>query len=444
MYELAPPAIYAHESVMSDPLYRGRAERVAAACTVGREIVTFRDEDVPALVAEKGLLEGRVPMGTLDRVEDPVLMFNTFRFDSGGRAGTDALARRLGELKVGARAARPLGGRGAFLWTGYNQPGDPHAADKVCRPCWRIHQQQGCVHRCKYCALGGLLVAMVNVEEYCRHLAELVAAHPWQKTFLLDDDADPPCLEPELGVLGPLVEFFGTLEDRYLIIHTKTWNTEWLRGLKHNGNTIIVWSLSGRTQSTEIEPVAGTTEQRIEAARVAQEAGYQIRYKFKPIVPVVGWRRDAAEAVEMALARTRPDVISLCSFMWMDVDEMKSRLAQVADLLDPEFLRAAEASREEVADTRTRPFPHEMRAKLYEHYLAEIRRHDPRVPVSLSTENFAMWGDFRERLGMTATNYVCGCGPQCVPGIRKLADHPFRVAVRAPVELPGSLVAVGE
>jgi len=445
MYELSPPAIYAHESVMGEPRYRARAERVAAACRNHPQIVTFSDAEVPGLIDDREILKRRVAMGTLDHVEDPVLMFNTFRFDPEGVASAEVLGQRLAEMeRGGGHVGEALSGRGAFRWHGYNQKGDCHGADKVCRPCWRIHLQQGCAHRCLYCGLGGLLVAMVNVEDYCRHLRGIIEAHPWQQTYLLDDDADPPCLEPELGVLGPLIEFFGTLRNRYLIIHTKTWNTEWLRGLKHNGNTIVVWSLSGRTQSELIEARAGTTGQRIEAARVAEAAGYPIRYKFKPILPVRSWREDAAEAVELALSRTHPDIISLCSFMWMDIDEMKSRLAGVADLLDPGFMEAAELAREEVRDTRTRPFPLQMRAGIYDHYLTEIRRHSAEVPVSLSTESFEMWKHFGEKLGMTATNYVCGCGPQCVPGATRLVDHPFRVAVRKPLDFPGATVAIGE
>ena len=74
-------------------------------------------------------------------------------------------------------------------------PKDRYSEDKVCRPCWRIHLQEGCLHRCHYCGYGGLLAAMVNVEEYCEHLGQIIRRHPWQTTYLLDDDADPPGFE---------------------------------------------------------------------------------------------------------------------------------------------------------------------------------------------------------------------------------------------------------
>jgi spore photoproduct lyase len=396
------------------------------------EPVTFADADLPRLIAEEGLTERCVPMQSLDAVRDPILLFTTFRFD--GRFAERVRALRDAGCETGEGRLRRLLGYDAFHWANYNLEGDPARHDKVCRPCWRIHLQHGCVHRCSYCGFGGLLVACVNVEDYCGHLGEIVRRHPWQETYLLDDDADPMCLEPEHGALGRLMEWFATLDDRYLIVHTKTWNADWLRGVEHGGNTIIVWSLSGPTQSRLIEPNTGTTEQRIEAARVAQEAGVPIRYKFKPIVPVKGWREEAAYAVDLLFQKTRPDVISLCVWMWNDVEEMKRRLP--VDLLDPECLAAAEAAVEEMADTRARPFPPHVRQAVYEHYLAEIRKHDPDVPVSLSTENFAMWKVLGPKLGFTATNYVCGCGPQSTPGARKLGCHAFRVAVRDDEGIP--------
>jgi Spore photoproduct lyase len=426
MYPINPPAVFAHESVMANGAYRAGVERVVAGLAEPRTIETYTDDQLPMLIRERGLLDRRVAMGTLDEVHDPILLFNTFRFN--GEEAQRALGRQLAD--EGLNVGNDLLGLDAFHWANYNLPGDANQKHKVCRPCWRIHLQRGCLHRCAYCSLGGLLTCMVNVDEYCVHLKELMERHPWQKTFLLDDDADPPGVEPELGGLGELIEFFGTLEDRYLIVHTKTWNTDWFRNLKHNGKTIIVWSLSADTQSRFIEPKAGTTEERIEAARAAEEAGYTIRYKFKPIIPVKDWRRDAADAVEMLFARTHPDMISLCTFMWMDIDKAKERLAPVLDLLDPGYLRLAEEQRGKATNPITQPFPDAVRAEIYAHYFAEIRKHHPTIPVSLSTESFQMWDQFAPDLGMTATNYVCGCGPQATPGSTKLTCHPFTTAVR--------------
>jgi len=434
LYRLHPPAIYIHERVAKNMEYRAGVDRVIEALESPVVPVEFGDGDIPDMILSQGILKNRQAMGTLEQVSDPILLFDTFRFD--GRNAVASRKRHLIGRGVPPNLCRnSLLGTGAFHWANYNLEGDPHRQDKVCRPCWRIHLQEGCVHQCKYCSFGGLLVCMMNVQEYCGYLGQIISRHPWQKTYLLDDDGDPPCLEPELGTLGTLIEYFGKQQERYLVIHTKTWNTEWMTSLRHQGNTIVLWSLSGRTQSRELEPATGTFEERVEAARIAEEAGYTVRFKFKPIIPVKNWREEADEAVELLFQKTHPDVISLCCFMWMDVDEMKRRLPQ--EMLDPWALTAAEEDREEMEGTRAKPFPQRIRKEIYQHYVKAIRKHDPKIPVTLSTENFRMWAEMGRELGYSATNYPCGCGPQTVPGQGKLKCHPFRVAVRNDDGIPG-------
>jgi hypothetical protein len=274
--------------------------------------------------------------------------------------------------------------------------------------------------------LGGVLITMVNVEEYLEQLDVLMDAHPWQETYLLEDDADVPGLEPELDALGPIIEHFGRRDDRYLIVHTKSANVDWMLDLAHNGKTIFVWSISGPTQRDRFEPATATTVERIDAAGRAQRAGYPVRYKFKPIIPVQGWREDADKTIDMIFERTDPDVISLAVYMWMDAEEMVRRLDE--DVLDGEFLAAARRQAERLADKRTRPFPRELRMEIYRHHLRRIRRHSAEIPVSLSTESPEIWREMARELGADLAHYTCGCGPNATPGRKKLACSAFDIA----------------
>ena len=422
-YELRPPAVYAHESVARDPRYRERLDRVVAGLAEPVDVIVYTDEELPVLINERKIAAGRVPMGTPGEVPDPILLFNTFRFDGRRQERMEWLKSECGEVG-GYHLAEALAGYGAFCWF------DARKGDKVCRTCWRLHFQNGCVHKCRYCSLGGLLVTMVNVEGYIEHLDALIKSNPWQETFLLEDDAEIVCLEPELGCTGEIIEYFGTLEDKYLIIHSKSANVDWMLDLEHGGRTIVVWSISGPTQAREFEPVAGSTEERIDAAQRLQEAGYAVRYKFKPIIPMRGWREEAAETVRMIFERTDPDIVTLCVLMWMDAAEMK-RMLDVS-LLDPEYVRAAEEAVEEVKGSACSPFPPRVRAEIYEHHLREIRKHSAEVPVSLSTESYEMWKLFGGGLGAAGTDYVCGCGPNSVPRRKKLACSAFEVCKAGP------------
>jgi hypothetical protein len=82
----------------------------------------------------------------------------------------------------------------------------------------------------------------------------------------------------------------------------------------------------------------------------------------------------------------------------------------------------------------TKPFPEPQRAEIYQHCIDEIRKWNSDVPISLSTETWSMWRRFADQLGAQPHNYVCGCGPQCTPGLKRLSLNSWSVAQRVPVD----------
>jgi hypothetical protein len=419
----SPPRVYVLKEVWDDPLCAARAERVCAACP-SAEVRTFTYDDLPAIVVEEGW-DHFPHMGAMKEVPPPIPVLGKFRFDR------EAVRRDEERMRAAYRGSGGFswhlaagGGAFTFFCSGLKEikPNPQH----VCRPQWRIHQGRGCPHQCAYCSLGGCLISHVNTEEYIERLADLLRHNPWQKTWLYDDVMDVLTLEPELNTLAPLMRFFESTGDRYLIIHTKSDRVEGLLEAGAPRNTIVVWSLSGPTQSRRLERVAGTTEGRVEAARRCQDAGITIRYKFKPIVPVRSWREDATFAVDYALNRTKPDNLSMTVLMWMDVEALKECISP--DMLDAEFLDAAEKAAGELKGSRVGPFPHEMRARIYRHYLSEIRARDAEIPVTISTESLEMWKTMGPDLGFRPGDYVCGCGAGATPWKKRLDTNPWQDA----------------
>ncbi len=415
-----PPRVYVLKDAWDRPECARRAERIAEACA-GAEVRTFTYDELPGIVVEEGW-DHFPRMGELAEVPPPIPVLSVFRFDR------EAVRRDEERMRAAYRGDGGFnwhlaagGGAFRFFCSGLNKirPNPEH----VCRPQWRIQQGRGCPHQCAYCALGGHLLTNVNTEEYIGRLADLLAQNPWQKTFLYDDVMDVPTLEPQHDSLRPLMQFFETTGDRYLIIHTKTDRVRPIIDAGAPENTIIAWSLSGPTQSAQLEKMAGTTETRIEAARQCQEAGIQIRYKFKPIIPVPNWRDEAAYAVDLALSRTQPDNLSMTALMWMGIEDVRACIPD--ELLDPEFVRAGENADAQTRSARTGPFPAEFREQIYRHYLAEIRKRDPDIPVAISTESLDMWKSLAPDLGFTPATYVCGCGAGATPGKRALDTSPW-------------------
>lgn len=432
-----PPALYVLDAVWENPAAARRVEGLCKAFP-GVAPQTFSYADLPGLVVEQGF-DKRVRMGTLEAVPPPALILGLFRFDREAVA-RDAARMQAAYTGSGSFPFHTAAGGNAFTFfcsaLDELRPNPEH----VCRPQWRIHQGNGCPHQCAYCDLGNFLISHVNTEEYIERLSDLIRRNPWQRTWLYDDIMDVLTLEPELDTLAPLMRFFEQTRDYYLILHTKSDRVHGLIEANAPHNTIVAWSLSGPTQSTRLERVAGTTDTRIEAARRCEEAGIQIRYKFKPIIPLRRWREEASYTIGAALERTHPDNLSMTVLMWSRIEDVLTYIPM--ELFEPQFVAAAEAARDELRSRRYGPFPHPVRETIYRHYLAEIRARDPEIPVTISTESLDMWKTLGGDLGFTPADYVCGCGAGAIPGKRRLDTNPWQDA-RAAVRWDGTAPVLG-
>jgi len=428
MYQLNPPHVFIHQTVRDHPVWAERARRVCTGLgEAGAAPIYFADEDIPRLAEEYTWSQARRRMGACAELHDPDVLLNVFDLDGSQAEHRKQIVERCPE---GARGIASVAmGSGAWVFFDAMLKSDAARHDKVCRPAWRIHMASGCPHRCAYCGFGHLMPCMVNVEEYVEGLDRIVQAHPWQQVYLYEDDAEALALEPELGAMRALTEYFAGRENEYVLVHSKSANVDHLLDLDHRGHTIMLWSVTSHTVSRVFEAGSGTTEERIEAARKCQEAGFPVRFKYKPIVPVVDWRDECREMIRLTFEQTRPDVISFFALAWMTYDDLCK--AFDTSLLDPVYVKVAEESVEEMKDTRAQPFPHWVRAEIYRFFIDEIRRWDQEVPISLSTETWEMWKELGPLLGQTPANYMCGCGPQAVPNCRKLSVVPWEVAVNA-------------
>ncbi len=421
MYDLSPPVICVFEHALEDERSVARIEAMLSA--IGRDLSSVErvsDADIPDMIARYEWGDAHLRQGALGEHKQPALVFTHHR---GAEAPEVGPVLERCPPGTGSRLVGNLLGHG-----GTQLAGDRSSGGLVCRPRVQFDTIYGCPHGCKYCSGGKVAVIFANVEEFIeREVAPYSEANPWQKVFMFNSNlTDTLCFEPEYGLSRLLAEYYASTADQHYLIHTKSANVDFLRDVDHRGRTIVLWSLTSETASRLVEPGSATMEERVEAARICQEAGYTVRYKFKPIVPVRGWREECERMMALAFAKTRPDNVGMCTLAWMTTAEFR----QIIDpeLLDPSFVAQVDAFVEEMRGVSAGPFPHEVRAEIYDLYLREIRRHDPEVPVFLCTETPAMWADLGPRLGMAIGDYVCGCGPQSPPGTRRL-DH-----VGAPVE----------
>jgi len=421
--KLTPEIVYATEDVFENRNAAERVERMMSSIEAPLERVSY--EELNEIVGERWQSFPR--WGTMENPRDPDIVLTTAKFCS------DEEKQRLKEKYPNLVRRDLLGfntqhlrGDGTFNFRKARR-------GIICHSARELHSICGCPFRCAYCGFGTLNRIFVNMEEYVSHLDEIVNLEPRQRLYKWDNQTDVNAYEPEWGATKLLVDYFAKHPYKYLEIYAgKSDNVEHLLNLNHNGKVIIQWSLGARTQSTVIEKETAPWDKRIEAARQCQEAGYIVRFRFSPIIPVKNWREENAEMIARIFERTKPDVISLCAFGWMSLEDAKACLD--FSLLDEDYVRAMEAEKPFIefrgyTSGGGRPIPHDARAAMFKFLIDEIRKHNKTIPIALCLETVEMWALFQDELGMPVdpkkpSSYYCNCGPMCTP------EHPYAKGVK--------------
>lgn len=284
----------------------------------------------------------------------------------------------------------------------------------VCQPALELNIVDGCVFRCAYCGFGRFVVFYLDVELLVAGLDDIFEEYPDQRLYKYSNMTDLPPFEPELDVIRPMVERFAREQDRYLMLFTKSDNVDFLAELDHCGHTIVSWSVTCDTASRLVDKRAATMHHRIDAMAKMQRAGYPVRARLSPIVPVANWREEYAELFEQLFSKVQPDLVTLELLGWMTVDDLLAMFDR--SFLDVEAVRQAEAARDELADVKWGPFTQQTHEEVYSFCIETVQRLSPQTPVSVCHGSAATWHALGQKMRMTPESYICNCGPLSTPG----------------------------
>jgi len=420
VYALKPIKVYMLEGADKDPRARARMERILNAVNYPlADVVTFNKDNLAEVTREVAdqWPPDNVPEGTYMEWMRP-LVFTTTQMTK-FRPDLTALAEEAGE---GVHAGMMLEFLGYMdLWRPYHQRKDDWEKNYVCWPTWDFGTISGCSHGCIYCGTGrgAKYIALgLNLEQYVEEAVEpKILKESWQRCFrLIGTGADHPTFEPEYGAFEVYLNKLAE-HDRYGYFHSNSDNMDWVEGLTNRDRLIGIWSISGAGQARVFEPAAPTVEARIKAMGKLAEWDVPVRPKFKPILPVKGWREDAADAIKLMFETLEPESLGFCVYMWNSFASMSATLD--INEMDPEIIERTREAADEMEGIITGPFPHDVRKEIYTHYATEARKYSDDTLLFISTESRDMWDDMAETLGQDPKYFFCGCSSTALPG-RKL------------------------
>lgn len=423
MYQIKPKAVFAHKRVFENPRAVARMERILDALGISPadvprvDLDDFEDimkacegfEDVVSEEIVKAS-HGRFRSGHLRVASAPVFVFNTFAWDHTERAPVPANL-----LSPQAKILyRLLDGVGEdFAFSRRDQHLGETSSGHVCQGGWGIHTLRGCLHKCDYCSQTYINTVLLDIEDYCDHLVAMFKRRPEQLLYRYDLFSDILGLEPEYGASEVLAKCFKD-HGKYLLLYTRSDNVKWLADMPHRENTLLNWTLSMDTQCRTIERDSPGLAERIEAMRFCQEHGYPVRAGFSPIIPVKNWRQETTEMLEQLFAKVQPEVLRGWVLAMMDCMEFEL-LFDTANM-DQDIMRRMREAAPELNGKHHAPFPIDVRAEIYEHYLAESKRLSPDTPFAICTENAGVWDLLGDKIPMVRDNMFCCCGAVSIPG----------------------------
>ncbi|MFX0103387.1 MAG: spore photoproduct lyase family protein [Candidatus Hodarchaeota archaeon] len=405
MYRINAEVVYVCERVYENPRSVARLERMLGAIKP-KIIKKVDDEQLNALIEREDWHQSTHNGRTgsfLDEKSQRILIFNNYIWNSKER---EEILKK--HPKLGILGWNPFSYRIQF----------PNEFC-VCQAAWEMHSLNGCLHTCAYCHINEFIHVTLNLEELVEHLEIKMEECPGQQLYKYDNQSDQITFEPEYGASELLVNFFANLKlepRKYLLLYTKSDNVEHLLNLNHNGRTIINWSISPATQSRYIEKNTPSIEKRLIAMKKCQEAGYIVRVRFSPIIPVKDWKAEYKKMIQDLFKFAKPDVITLDILGFMSPRGMLNSLE--LELFDDDAREQIRKQLNIKKRWQKHVFPHEYRTSIYRYIYKEIRAINKNVPISICNETFEMWEELEDEWfpKMEVEDYVCCCGPTSVPG----------------------------
>jgi len=176
----------------------------------------------------------------------------------------------------------------------------------------------GCFYQCDWCYLKltyraafPFITVRAEYDRIINQLEKKLAQSSEPIIFNSGEMADSLSLEHLTGSGRRFIPWFGTTENGYLFMLTKSDNVDDILDLQHNGHTIIAWSMNNEGVSRKFEIGAPPFERRLNAAQRIQEARYPLRIRLDPIVPFDGWQKAYAKTIKTIFDKVRPERVTL-------------------------------------------------------------------------------------------------------------------------------------
>ena len=189
-----------------------------------------------------------------------------------------------------------------------------------------------------------------------------------------------------------IIPMFEKQDKHKVLFVTKSDNIKHLLEISPHNQVIISFSLNADEVARKWEKGAPSVDRRIEAGRKLSQAGYEVRIRIDPIVPVLDWRTQYMNLVEQVFTSFVPERITLGSLRGL-----QSTINGSTDRSWLEYLKEN--------SNWGKKIEFKTRYEIYATIINFLRQRYDYNDIALCKETLAMWG----RLGMDYKKIKCNC-----------------------------------
>lgn len=189
-----------------------------------------------------------------------------------------------------------------------------------------------------------------------------------------------------------IISLFETQNKHKVLFVTKSDNIKHLLQIAPHNQAVISFSLNADGVARRWENGAPSVDRRIEAGRKLMQAGYEVRIRIDPMVPVAGWGIHYMRLIEQVFDSFIPSRITIGSLRGLQTTVNGS-----TDKSWVEYLREN--------SNWGKKIEFKTRYGMYSTIINYLEERYNYKAVALCKETVAMWN----RLGMDYTNIKCNC-----------------------------------
>jgi spore photoproduct lyase len=275
----------------------------------------------------------------------------------------------------------------------------------------------GCFYQCDWCYLKltyraafPFITIRVQYDRIKEQIQKRLSQSREPVIFNSGELADSLSMEHLTRAAQEFIPWFGQTANGYVYMLTKSDNVDSILDLPHNGRTIITWSINNQTVCEKFEIGAPSFEQRLAATMKVQEAGYRVRIRLDPIVPISEWETAYASTIREIFKHVTPESVTIGTLRFEEgFYKMRNTFFQA-----PELVRFVDGMvpmfSPKLFPGTKRPksgkysFSEEKRAEIFSFAIAEIRRYSD-CPIALCKESATVW----DKVGMDLSKCACAC-----------------------------------